>query len=151
MPGTAPIRVTLPPSAIEVAKAAIVAFSAKDWPAVRDALAPDVAYDEVPTQCRVRGVDDVVSCWQGWSTALPDLAATFDHVYTIGDTVVLELTWRGTHLGTLDLGDRSVHATHRPVVLRACQIVQVSADGKSRAIRQYFDLATLMQQIGLTR
>jgi len=46
---------------IEAAKASIEAFSEKDWNAVREAVAPDIIYDEVVTGRKAEGIEEVLT------------------------------------------------------------------------------------------
>ena len=84
-------------SLIDAAKAPSIAYNNKDWNAVKAAVTPDFLYDEVATQRKIQGADQVITAWQGWGAAFPDSKATFDNAHASGDTVVLEVTWRGTH------------------------------------------------------
>ena len=64
-----------------------------------------------------------------------------------GNTVTLEITWRGTHNGPLQTPTRRPAGERQEDGIRACQVVDV-ADGKVQAVRHYFDMATLLQQLG---
>lgn len=134
-------------SIVDVAKAQVIAYNDKNWDAARASLAPRVVYDEVGTQRRIEGVDEVISAWRGWATAIPDSRATFDAAHTSGEIAVLELTWRGTHNGALQMPGGAIAATGKKIEIRACQVVEVAGD-KVKSIRHYFDMATLLQQIG---
>ena len=133
---------------VDAAKASIIAYGEKDWDAVRRAFAPGIVYDEVSTNRKVRGIDDVLTIWQGWAAAFPDSKATFGEVHVSGSTVIIELTWRGTHTGPLQAAGGEIPSTGKPIEIRACQIIDV-ADGKTQQIRQYFDMVTLMTQLGI--
>jgi hypothetical protein len=65
-----------------------------------------------------------------------------------GNTVTIELTWRGTHTGPLVLPNGTIAPTGRSIELRACEVVEVEG-GKTRSFTQYFDLSSLMRQIGV--
>ena len=134
-------------SMIDAAKAPIIAYGKKDWNAVRAAITPGFLYEEVATQRKMQGADQVIAGWQGWATALPDSKATINNAFVSGDTVVLELTWRGTHKGPLQTPTGQIAPTGKPIEMEACQVYQF-AGGKPQSMRQYFDMATLMQQIG---
>ena len=132
---------------VNAAKASILAYNEKDWDAVKRIVTPGLVYDEVSTNRKAQGVDDVITLMKGWATAFPDSKATFEDAHVSGNTVILELTWRGNHTGVLRTPAGDVPATGKPIEMRACQIIDV-ADGKTRQIRQYFDIATMMKQIG---
>jgi len=134
-------------SVVDTAKAQITAYNQKDWNAVSAVLASGCVYDEIATHRRVQGLNDILVAWRGWATALPDSNASFDNVSVSGNTVTLELTWRGTHNGPLQTPGGALPATGRKIEIRACQVVDV-ADGKVTAVRHYFDMATMLQQLG---
>lgn len=134
-------------SLVDIAKAPIVAYNEKNWDAVKAAVAPGFVYDEVATQRRVQGIDDVLEAWRGWAKALPDSRATFHGSSTSGNTVVLEVTWRGTQTGPLQTATGQIPPTGKKIDIRACQVVEV-ADGKVTTMRHYFDMMTMLQQLG---
>lgn len=136
------------PSIIDIAKAPVIAYNEKDWNAVRAAVAPSFVYDEVATNRKPQGVNDVLAVWRGWATAIPDSKATFHTASASGNTVVLEVTWHGTHTGPLQMPGGDIAPTSRKIALRACQVIEVAND-KVQVMRQYFDMATLMQQLGV--
>jgi steroid delta-isomerase-like uncharacterized protein len=139
MPGNTPI---------DIAKASIEAYNAKDWQRVKETIAPQVIYDEVASHRRVTGASDVITAWQGWAKALPDSKAQFTRATAEGNTVTLELTWRGTHSGPLQTPNGEIAPTGKKIEVQAVQVVDV-ADGKATNIRHFFDMGTILQQIGV--
>jgi steroid delta-isomerase-like uncharacterized protein len=139
---------TLSPQAlIDAAKAPIQAYNDKNWDRVRATITPDFVYDEVATGRKQQGADAAISAWQGWAQAFPDSKATFNSALVSGDSVVLELTWKGTHKGQLQTPGGAVAATGKPIEIRACAIMQMVGE-KARLQRHYFDMATLFEQLG---
>ena len=136
-------------SLIDAAKALDIAYGKKNWDALRASVASGVLYDEVATHRKMKGVDQLIAAWKGWATAFPDSKATFHSAFVSGNTVVLELTWHGTHRGPLHMPGGQIAATGKMIDLPACQIIEI-ADGKATSMRQYFDMATIMQQLGIT-
>jgi steroid delta-isomerase-like uncharacterized protein len=132
---------------IDAAKAPFLAYGEKNWDAVRASLAPGFLYDEVATGRKFRGADETIAGWQGWAAAFPDSKATFHGALVSGDNVVLELTWRGTHTGPLETPAGRLAATGRSIEMRACAVVGM-AGGKAQSMRQYFDMVTMMRQLG---
>lgn len=133
---------------VDVAKAQVTAYNDKNWGAATEALASNVVYDEVGTSRKISGAAKVIETWKGWATALPDSRATFDAVHVAGNTIVLELTWRGTHRGPLQTPAGQIPATNKSIDIRACQVVEVK-DGKVQSVRHYFDMATMLAQLGV--
>jgi steroid delta-isomerase-like uncharacterized protein len=134
---------------VGVAKALVTAYNNKNWGAVTEGLGPNAVYDEVGTNRKLTGSGQVINAWKGWATALPDSKATFEAAHVAGNTVILELTWRGTHRGPLQTPTGQIPATGKPIEIRACQIVDVK-DGKVQAVRHYFDMATMLVQLGVS-
>ena len=132
---------------IEIAKASVIAYNEKNWTKAKDSLAADAIYDEKATHRRIQGAGQIIEAWQGWAKAIPDSKATFMSEYAIGDTVVLELVWKGVHTGPLQGPMGTIAASNKPVELAACQVVKVAA-GKIKTTSHYFDMLTLLTQIG---
>jgi len=137
-----------PQQLIAAAKAPIIGYNDKNWGAVKASITLDFVYDEVATQRKVQGVDQVLALWQGWAVAFPDSKATFDNAYVSGDTVVLEITWRGTHQGPLATSKESIAPTGKRIEFRSCVVCDIAGE-KAKQQRQYFDMATMVQQIGV--
>lgn len=133
---------------IAIAKAPAVAYSNKDWEAMRASAATGFFYDEIATQRKTQGVDEAIELWRGWAAAFPDSKATFENTWAGSGGVVLELTWRGTNTGPLRLPSGEIPATGKGIEIRACQIIEIE-EGKVKSMRHYFDMMTLMQQLGL--
>ncbi len=136
-----------PQQLVTAAKAPILAFNEKNWDAVRASISPDFVYDEVSTDRKVQGPDQVIPLWQGWATAFPDAKATFQRELVCGNVVVLEQTWQGTHKGPLQTPDGPIPATGNRIDVRACMTVEVAGD-KAKMQRHYFDMGTILRQIG---
>ena len=138
-----------PQQLIDAAKALFLAYNDKNWTAVRAAITPDFVYDEVATARKVQGADETIAIWQGWATALPDSRATFHRELASGNMVVLEHTWNGTHSGPLEMPTGTIPATGKRIDVRACAVLEIVGD-KAALLRHYFDMATLLQQLGVT-
>ena len=106
-------------------------------------------YDEVATHRKVEGIGQVLDVWKGWGAAFPDSKATFHSACASGNTVVIELTWNGTHTGPMATPDGEVPATGKSISMRGV-IVSELEGGKVASARQYFDMATMMSQLGLS-
>ena len=134
---------------VDAAKAPLIAFNEKDWGAVRTSVTSDFVYDEVATNRKVQGVDQVIPLWQGWATAFPDAKATFQRAFPGDGTVVLEVTWQGTHKGPLQTPQGPIQPTGKRIDIRACFVTEIAGD-KAKLQRHYFDMATMMQQLGVS-
>ena len=99
-------------------------------------------------RANLRGLDNQLEVGKFFQKAFPDSRATFDEEFVSEGTVVLEVTWSGTHSGLLDLPGGPVAPTNRPIRLQSCQVLALRND-KVQSLRQYFDIATLLQQLGM--
>jgi steroid delta-isomerase-like uncharacterized protein len=136
-----------PQALIDAAKAPILAYNDKNWDKVRSSITPDFVYDEVATRRR-EGADAVIPVWQGWAQAFPDSKATFHSALVSGNSVLLEVTWKGTHRGPLQTAKGAVAATGKAIEIRACTVIEIAGE-KAKLQRHYFDMATLFEQLGV--
>ena len=138
-----------PQALTNTAKALIQAYNDKDWDRVKAGITADFVYDEVPTGRKVTGIDATLEAWKGWAQAFPDSKGAFHGAHVAQDgIVVLELSWQGTHQGALQTPKGAIAATGKRIDVRACAIIQIAGE-KARSQRHYFDMATLLQQLGV--
>src|SRR5262249_26066596 len=132
---------------IEIAKAATIAYNDKNWDKVKTVFAENGVYDEKGTQRRIQGVAQIISTWQGWAKAIPDSKAKFVGEYASGDTAVLEVVWTGVHTGPLQTPTDTIPPSNKPINVPACQVIKVEG-GKVKSYTHYYDMVTLLTQIG---
>jgi steroid delta-isomerase-like uncharacterized protein len=134
---------------IEVAKAEVTAYNEKDWNKTRDMLAADAMYDEKATNRRLEGAGQIIEAFQGWANAFPDSKATFIREFASDDTAVLELVWKGVHTGPLQTPTGAIPASNKPIEVPACEVFRIEGE-KIKSVSHYFDMLTLLKQIGAT-
>jgi steroid delta-isomerase-like uncharacterized protein len=134
---------------IEIAKATVTAYNNKNWNEMRDLLAADAVYDEKATSRRLEGSDQIIEALQGWARAFPDSKGTFMREFVSNDTAILELVWKGVHSGPLQTPTGTIAASNKPIEVSACEVFRVEG-GKVRSATHYFDMLTLLNQIGVT-
>lgn len=132
---------------IQTARASVEAYNEKDWEAAREALSPDIVYDEVASNRRVEGTKEVLNTWRGWAKAFPDSKGTIEEERVDGDTVVFCLRWRGTHSGPLSLPTGEILPTQKKIDVRGCQVIRLE-DDVAVEITHYFDMLTMLSQLG---
>jgi steroid delta-isomerase-like uncharacterized protein len=132
---------------VQLAKEGIDAFSAGDWQRFKAPLSPDAVYEELATQRRIQGPDQIVEATKGWKRAFPDAKGTITRVVESGDAVVLEVIWEGTHTGNLDSAMGTIPPSHKRTKVQAVQVVTFKGD-KVAETKHYFDLMTILAQIG---
>ena len=140
-----------PQASIEIAKATVTVYNDRDWAKAKTVLAPDFVYDEIAPARKVTGADQTLDLWKGWAQAFPDSKGTVQNARATADgTVVLEVTWKGTHKGALQTPSGPIAATNKPIEVRGCAVLEIAGD-RARSERHYFDMATLLRQIGVLK
>ena len=135
-------------SAVDVARETVEAFNAGDFDRFRSLLADDSYEDELSTQRRLEGADAQIEAARGWKEAFPDGRGTVERARVDGNTVTLEITWEGTQTGAMHTPDGGeLPPSGRRVTVKACEVMEIE-DGKVTSTHHYFDLMTLLQQIG---
>jgi steroid delta-isomerase-like uncharacterized protein len=132
----------------ELVRRFLDAFVAQDLEACRSMLAGDAVYEEEATQRRVQGADAILAVMSEWKRAYPDLKGTLRESFTGRDALVVEIEWDGTHHGDLPSRFGVIPATGKHGRLPAVQVFRF-ADGKIRALHHYFDLLTMLGQVGI--
>ena len=132
---------------IKIAREQLDAFNNGDWERLQAGLAADARYHEFASQRKVEGPEKIVELFKGWKTAFPDAAGTVTSAVGSGDTAALEVTWKGTHTGPLETAEGTIPASGKRQETPAA-IVFTFEGGKIKESRQYFDLMTLLKQIG---
>jgi steroid delta-isomerase-like uncharacterized protein len=125
----------------------IDAFNNREWDRVKSLLAPNCVYDEVATGRRLSGHAEILESMKGWTKAFKDAHGTVISTMERGDTVVLEITYRGTHNGTFEGPEGSIPPSGASVTTRAVEIYEC-AGGRVTEMRHYFDLYAMLRQIG---
>ncbi len=130
------------------ARDVVDAFNTADWERCKAILAEDSVYDEVGTSRCLAGHDEIIPALQAWREAMPDVKGTVDSALATGNSVVLEITWQGTHTGPLPGPSGPIAATGKQQTTRAGWVLDFDG-GRVQRSRHYFDMLSFMQQLGL--
>ncbi len=131
----------------KIARDQIDAFNKSDWEQMRALLTSDARYHELGTERKIEGPDQIIELFKGWKTAFPDAAGTVTNAVASGNSVVLEVTWTGTHTGPLETAAGTIPASGKRQETPAAVFYAFEGD-KIKASRHYFDAMTLLKQIG---
>ena len=134
---------------IRIAEENLNAFNTGDWERFRATLTSDCLYEELATQRRIEGPDEILAVNQGWKRAFPDARGTLNSAVASGNTVVQEITWTGTNTGPMDMPTGAMPATGRPVTIRAAMVNTFEGE-RIKESHHYFDLMGMMEQLGMT-
>lgn len=95
------------------------------------------------------GAAAITDYMMAWVDAFgPHSGYTVKHVTVDGDTVVMEMVWQGTHLGTLADPGGDIPPTNKRVEARTSHAVVVE-HGVVKEVRMYFDVFDFLSQLGL--
>ena len=131
----------------QVAREIATGYSTGNWTALKGLLTTAAVYNELGSQRRIQGPDAIIQTLQAWKKAMTDSQGKVISAIASGDTVAMQITWTGTHDGTLTGPTGTVPPTGKRQTTPAAMIVKF-ADSKVSEIHHYFHILTLLQQIG---
>jgi steroid delta-isomerase-like uncharacterized protein len=121
----------------------IDAWNTHDVERVLACLTADALYEDVPLGAVNRGADAVRGFIQtGWA-AFPDMRFELTTSAISGDHGTAEWVMAGTHAGDFP----GLPATGRPFSVRGVSVLELAGD-KIRSVRDYWDFATVLRQLG---
>ena len=116
-----------------------------DLEAVMATFGRRARFDDEPWGDHRSGLDGVRSYYTELMAALPDLVIDVKRRHEAAETLVLEVTIRGTHLGPW----RGLPATGRRVDLPLCAVYEFDASDRLEGERVYYDRAAVLRQLGM--
>jgi len=129
--------------AASIAREYLEGWNRRDWARWHELLHPEYTYTGGDGQVQ-KGPEAGLAIGQMFATAYPDGKIEVRHIHTVGDVAVTEFVARGTHQGDL----MGIAPTGRQITMPVCTIIEVR-DGKIYAEREYMDMLTMMQQLGV--
>ena len=133
---------------VKIAREQVDAFNKGDWERVRAAHTSKSRLNELATERKVEGPEQIVELYKGWKQAFPDAAGTVTSAFASGDTAVLEVTWKGTHTGPLMTAEGTIPASGKRQETPAAIFYAFEGE-KIKESRHYFDSLTLLKQLGV--
>ena len=122
-------------------------FNAHDLDGFAAVLADDVTF-EAPGALRGEGKDACVAFFGGWLAAFPDARVDVRASHVVGDVVVEDGTFTGTHDGVLHAPTGDIPPTGRPVRVDYLQVLRFR-DGKHLSFNLVFDRLSMLEQLGV--
>jgi predicted ester cyclase len=122
-------------------------FNAHDLDGFAAVLADDVTFS-APGGLHGVGRDACVAFFGSWLQAFPDGRVDVDAVHVVGDVVVEEGTFTGTHGGVLRTPTGEIPPTGRPVAVDYLQVLRFR-DGKHASFNLVFDRLAMLEQLGV--
>lgn len=119
--------------------------NAHDLAGIMATVGPSAQYEDVPWLERSAGLAGVRTYYTGLMASVPDVQIEVTRRHVAGDTIVVEVTVRGTHLGPW----RGLPPTGRRVEFPLCGIFEFDGDDRIAGERIYYDRATVLRQLGV--
>ena len=124
------------------------AWNKRDFDRIIALTSPEVEWVTMPTGQKFRGLDGMRQYAQGWATAFPDGRVEDSNLIASDNGGAVEFIGRGTHNGPLMSPSGEIPATGRRLEMSFCEIYRIK-NGKIVGGAIYFDMATMLQQLGL--
>jgi steroid delta-isomerase-like uncharacterized protein len=128
---------------VQTALENIEAFNTGDWERLKKGITTDAVYEDMPSKRRLQGAGQFVEEFENWKKAGPDCKGKVLSSFVSGNTVIVEVNWKGTNTGPLG----GQPPTGKTWDVNGCQVITIEND-KIKELHQYYDMLSLMQQIG---
>jgi steroid delta-isomerase-like uncharacterized protein len=125
------------------------AFNAHDWDRVASYFSDRVEWANVATGETFQGHDGMMQWINGWVSAFPDAHVQVVHQVVGADAVATQFRGQGTQTAPLQTAMGEIPATGRTVDIPFCEVFQLQG-GKVARVDSYFDVATMLRQLGVT-
>ena len=103
-----------------------------------------------PMAGTVKGRDAVLAYFKQMRQTFPDARVDIHKILAEGNTTVVEYTFTGTNKGPMQLPTgETIPATNKALSGPGLDIAEVDDQGRLKSLRQYFDTARGLQQLGL--
>ena len=130
-------------NASEIHRQCLDAWNRRDWEAMRSLMHADYRYTGPDGKERI-GPEAGLELAKMYARAFPDGKFEVKDTFVAGNTSVCEFIARGTHKGDLN----GIAPTHKNIEIRICNVMELR-DGKAYREREYFDVLTMMTQLGV--
>jgi len=112
------------------------------------AFAADCEVVDTASETTFHGPEGYKRLMRFHAESFPEIRIELSNVLATEDQVVLECTWRGTNTGSQNLPTEAIPATGHAGELRLCHVMKIR-NGKIVSLHCYYDLTTLLEQLGL--
>ena len=112
------------------------------------AIADDCIFVDVPRAEIQHGPEGYRHDDERWRTAFPDGTVEITNIIAEGDRVVVEFKNSGTNTGPLRSAVGDFPPTNRKIEVQHCSVMQIK-NGKVISGRDYYDVNTILRQLGL--
>ena len=97
----------------------------------------------------LRGRDAVRKDVHDFFTAIPDIQFELTNTVAEGNQILVEGVGSGTHQGPMEGPSGTIEPTQKRVAIKFATVVHVDGSDMITEERRYYDMAGMMQQLGL--
>ena len=133
----------------DIVHAHIRSFNNHDAKAWADRYATDAAIHDPQYPEPLRGRAAIRKDIDDFLVAFPDMQFTVANVVGTAELVALEGVGVGTHRGPMETPGGAIPPTNRSVSMPFAAFVRLNSDGLITEERRYYDVAGMLQQLGL--
>ncbi|MGN9906206.1 ester cyclase [Phytohabitans sp. LJ34] len=131
-------------SNVETHRATMEAFNNRDWAAAAGPMREDAIYTDHPRGESVKGPVELVDWMKEWAAGFSD-GRSVDHRFIDGgDYTVCLFRAQGTNDGPMG----PLPATGRRIDVPFCEVFHYDSDGKIVSGEMFYDVMTMMVQLG---
>jgi steroid delta-isomerase-like uncharacterized protein len=129
---------------VDTHRAAHDAFNSRDWDAMERLNRNDVEYTDHPRGTTTKGNGEFVDYLRGWTEAFSDATPADPRYIDAGDHTIAIFHASGINDGAAG----PMPATGKKMHLPMCEVLRYDSDGKVAHGELFYDMATLMIQLG---
>lgn len=130
---------------VETVRGLYEAFNRRDYEAAVSVIGENAVLTDHGRDQTFKGPEQAKASLQEWAKAFSDGKVTVERAYDAGDTVIVEFRGTGTNDGPMG----PMPATGKRVDVPFCDVWQFGPDGKVIRNDTYFNLYSMMVQMGL--
>jgi len=124
----------------------VEAINSKDIDQLLSNYSDDCIMEVIPSGTPVTGKEEIRNFYEVFFMAYPDFNLEIKSNFASGNQVCGESIMSGTHKGKMP--DMPIEPTGKHFSVRSASVTEVK-DGKAYKARIYFDMASLLQQLGV--
>lgn len=111
-------------------------------------IADDCIFFDVPRNEIQKGPEGYRKDYERWRAAFPDGTVEITKIIAEDGWVVIEYTNSGTNTGPLKTAIGEFPPTNRKIEVKYCSVMEIK-NGKVISGRDYYDVNTILRQLGL--
>ncbi|HET7715350.1 MAG TPA: ester cyclase [Bauldia sp.] len=133
----------------DIIRTQVAAFNRHDAVAFAACYAANAVVADPQSPDPLKGTEAITKDIDDWFGAFPDIETRMTRTVLNGAAYAVEWSMTGTHEGPLVTPDGHIPATGKPVRINVATIGRTDAAGRIVEERRYYDLSSVMSQLGL--